>query len=96
MSTGDQRNWVEIHEPRGRPRTIRPSAESSRSTRVETFCLASYGLPSASTIGVRSSGTSWASSAAVASPRLASARMVDSSRSASQRGTSGPMPARSR
>ena len=39
-STGDQRYWLEIHEPRGRPRTTRPSIESCPSTQVETFWCA--------------------------------------------------------
>jgi hypothetical protein len=33
-SVGIQRYWPEIHVPRGRPRTIAPSAESWKSTLV--------------------------------------------------------------
>ena len=39
-STGDQRYWLQIHEPRGRPRTIAPVHRELASTQVETFWCA--------------------------------------------------------
>ena len=38
--SGDQRYWLDVQEPRGRPRTIRPSAARRNSTRVQMFCRA--------------------------------------------------------
>ena len=86
---GAQRYWPLIHEPRGRPLTIRPSAASRASTLVETYWRASHLLPLPATISVRSAGRSSASSPAVASPRDTSASSVACSSSLSQRPTSG-------
>ena len=33
----NQVNWLEVHPPRGRPRAMSPSADSSVSSRVVTF-----------------------------------------------------------
>ncbi len=34
VSMGDQRNWLLVQEPRGRPRTMRPWAAGTISTRL--------------------------------------------------------------
>src|SRR5215468_328718 len=39
-SAGAQRNWPDTHEPRGRPRTTRPSAASRNSTRGDNRHIA--------------------------------------------------------
>lgn len=52
-----QRNWLEVHDPRGRSRRIRPSAASRRMTRVATPCSVSYFLPRLMVIFRRRAGT---------------------------------------
>lgn len=76
---GDHRYWLLVHEPFGRPRTMRPSAASRNSTRVTTPCSAAHLVPSPTTIRRPSSGTSSESSPAVASPRASSAATAASS-----------------
>lgn len=38
---GAQRNWLDVHEPSGRPRTTLPSTPSTLSSWVETVCTPS-------------------------------------------------------
>ena len=66
-----QRYWLLIHDPRGRPRTIRPSAASPNRTRVDTPIVPCQVLPSPTGIWCRKRGTSSAISVAVASPSRA-------------------------
>ncbi len=89
----DQVNCMDVHPPRGRPRTISPSADSSVSSRLVRFTAPPLGLSAAAMIGVRSRGSSLASSAPVAEPRAARARTVPSAASLSQVAASGAMPA---
>ncbi len=88
VRSGAQRYWLEIHDPRGRPRTIRPSIDNWFSTQVVTFVRASYGFPAAISTDVRNRGSSQDRSAAVASPRAWSARSVEACTSDSQASTS--------
>ena len=82
----------EVHDPRGRPRTTRPSAASSGSTRDATLCDPWYDLPRATTIRPLSRGSSSDSSVDSAEPRTFSAATVASSTSASHVGTSSARP----
>ena len=67
-SSAAQRNCVEIQLPRGRVRIARPSAPRTLSTRLTTFCLAAYFVPTPSSKIAERCGSSPASSGAVASP----------------------------
>ena len=75
-AAGTQRHWLLVQAPRGRPRTIRPSAASRKSTHVVMPVLLAHFVPSPKDSFFRRSGTSWDSSDAYASPRASSASMV--------------------
>ena len=92
VAAGAQRYWLEIHEPRGRARTMRPSVASRNSTRVETPTVPAHLRPAPKLSFRANSGTSPVSSLAVAWPRAARAARVRRSTSASQPAASSAMP----
>jgi hypothetical protein len=67
-----QRNCGLIHEPRGRPRTSRPSIASCGRTRAPALCSVTQ-RPAPKRSLVASSGTSATTSRVIASPRAATA-----------------------
>lgn len=85
-SVWTQRYWLEVHEPRGRSRRIRPSAASSRMTRVATPCSVSYFLPRPMVIFWRSAGTAADSWLPVEGPRASRASRAAASAPAEPRG----------
>jgi hypothetical protein len=81
------------HVPFGRPRTIRPSADSRNRSRVETPTLPAQVFPSPNWICSRNPGTRFVRSAAVASPSSCSASSVSRSTAATQPAAFLVMPA---
>ena len=67
-----QRNCGLIHDPRGRPRTRRPSIAICGSTRAPALCSTTH-LPEPKRSFFASSGTSAVTSVVIASPRAATA-----------------------
>ena len=67
-----QRNCGLIHVPRGRPRTSRPSIAICGSTRAPALCSTTH-LPEPKRSFFASRGTSFVTSAVIASPRAATA-----------------------
>jgi hypothetical protein len=78
----------DVHDPRGTPRTIRPSAAITTSTLVVMLRFTSHFLPDVGSSSVRSRGSSADNWAAVARPRFVSARSTDDSSDRSQPWTS--------
>ena len=76
---GDQRYWLLVHPPFGRPRTTRCSQDSRKSTRVVIPTVPSHLVPTPTSSCWRRPGTSFDSSAPVASPAASMAATVASS-----------------
>ena len=94
-SAGTQLHWLLVHDPRGRARTILPSAASWKSTHVVIVKLPAQVLPSPNAIFSRSIGTSAERSRPKAWPRASSAAAVASSASRSHASPSVAIPASS-
>ena len=84
-SIGDHRYWLLVHDPFGRPWTMRCSVERRNSTRVDIPTVPAHVLPSPTESCSPSPGTAFDSSEPVASPRASSSATVLVSTSRNQR-----------